>query len=203
MLVLSFIFLIIMYAVWAIIIGTIALMLLRLLMNYINVNPFTWPAMTVRRLSDPLINPVRRALMGFGVDPKYSPLITILLVILVGWFGLQLAATILNTAAGVWVAAHEKEFVALIGYIIYGLLAFYTLLIYMRIIFSWGMVSYANRVMRFLVNATDPLLVPLRRMIPPVAMFDLSALVALIVIWLFQAAVAGTLLRGLPLQFFK
>lgn len=203
MLILSLIYLVIMYAVWAIIIGTIALMLLRLLMSYIDVNPFTWPAMTMRRLSDPLVNPVRRALMGFGVDPKYAPLITILLVILVGWFGLNLATTILNTAAGVWDSAQRKEFVALVGYILYGLLAFYTLLIYIRIIFSWGMVSYSNRVMRFLVNATDPLLVPLRRMIPPLGMFDLSPIVALIIVWLFQAAVAGTLLRGLPLQFFK
>jgi YggT family protein len=202
MAIIGLIFLVVMYAVWTIIVVTIVLMLLRLLMTYIDVNPFTWPAMTVRRLSDPLVNPVRRALMGFGVDQKYAPLITILLVILVGWFSVQLAATILNTAAGVWYAAERKAFVALIGYILYGLLAFYTLLIFIRIIFSWGMVSYGNRVMRFLVNATDPLLVPLRRVIPPLGMMDISPIVAFIILWLFQAAVAGTLLRGMRLTFF-
>lgn len=202
MLVISSIFLVIVYAVWSIIIATIVLMLIRLLFNYMDVNPFTWYAMTVRRLSDPLINPVRSALMGFGVEGKYAPLITILLVILVGWFGLQLAATILNTAAGVWLSAQAGRLVALIGYIIYGLLALYTLLIFMRIIFSWGLVGYGNRVMRFLMNVTDPLLVPLRRMIPPLGMIDISPIVAFIILWLFQMAVAGTLLRGLPLQFF-
>ena len=62
--------------------------------------------------------------------------------------------------------------------------------------FAWVMVSYSNRLMRFLVNATEPLLGPLRRMIPPVGMFDISPFVAFIIIWLFQAAIAGTLLRS-------
>jgi YggT family protein len=56
--------------------------------------------------------------------------------------------------------------------------------------------------MRFLVNATDPLLLPLRRIIPPLGMVDISPIVAFIILWLFQAAIAGTLLRGLPLQFY-
>jgi YggT family protein len=50
--------------------------------------------------------------------------------------------------------------------------------------------------MRFLVNATEPLLGPLRRTIPSVGMFDISPFVAFIIIWLFQAAIQGTLLRG-------
>ena len=45
-------------------------------------------------------------------------------------------------------------------------------------------------------STTEPLLGPLRRTIPPFGMFDLSALVALIIIWVLQAAVAGTLLRS-------
>ncbi|HEX8144438.1 MAG TPA: YggT family protein [Pyrinomonadaceae bacterium] len=194
------IYLFITYGVVAIIVATIFLMLLRLLMNYADVNPFNRSAMMVRRLSDPLVNPVRRTLAGFGVEPKIAPLITVLLVILVGWFAVQLAASILNTMAGVLLALSRNSVVAVIGYLLYGLLAFYSLLIFIRIIFSWGMVSYSNRLMRFLANATDPLLVPLRRMIPPVAMFDLSPIAAFILIWLFQQAVAGTLLMGWPLR---
>jgi YggT family protein len=56
--------------------------------------------------------------------------------------------------------------------------------------------------MRFLVNATEPLLGPLRRMIPPVGTFDISPIIAFVILWLFQAAIAGTLLHGQPLQFF-
>ncbi len=192
------------FATWiviAFVTGTIIVVLLRLIANYADLNPFTWSALTIRRLTDPLITPVRRALVGFGVDPKYAPLVTILITILLGWFGLQLVASLANTVAGVLLSLQELAIVAIIGYVLYGLLAVYTLLIFIRIVFSWAMLSYSNRVMRFLVNTTEPLLGPLRRLIPPLGMFDISPFVAFIILWLFQAAIAGTLLRGLRLQF--
>ena len=190
------------WAVIAVIVGVIVLMLLRLLANQADLNPFGWSSLTIRRLTDPLISPVRRALMGFGVDPKYAPLVTILLAVLLGWFALQLVSSIANTLAGILFSLREHAVVPVVGYVLYGLLGFYTLLIFIRIIFSWGMISYSNRVMRFLVNATEPMLGPLRRMVPPLGTFDISPIVAFIILWLFQAAVAGTLLRGMPLRFF-
>lgn len=184
------------YAVAAIIIGVVLLMLLRFIVNYTDMNPFSRTALTVRRLTDPMLMPVRRALAGFGVDPKVAPLITVLLAILVGWFAVQLTDSILGTIAGVLLSMQQSRFIALVGYILYGALDIYSILIFIRIIFSWGMVSYSNRIMRFLVNVTDPLLVPLRRMLPPFGMLDLSPIVAFILIWLFKAAIAGTLLRA-------
>ena len=184
------------YAVAVVIIVVVALVLLRFIMNSADVNPFSRSVLTVRRLTDPLIMPVRRALAGFGVDPKVAPFVTILLTILVGWFAVQLTDSILGTAQGVFVSARQQKFIMLVGFILYGALDVYAILIFIRIIFSWGMVSYSNRVMRFLVNITDPLLVPLRRMIPPFGMLDLSPIVAFILIWLFKAAIAGTLLRA-------
>ena len=88
----------------------------------------------------------------------------------------------------------------MLGFILYGLISIYILLIIIRIVFSWGMVSYTNRVMRFLVDATEPLLGPLRRMIPPLGWIDISPIVAFLILWLFQAAIAGTLLRGATIQ---
>jgi YggT family protein len=190
------------WAVIAIIVATITLIVLRLIANYADLNPFSWPALTIRRLTDPLIGPVRRGLLGFGVDPKFSPLVAILIAILLGWFVLQLVSSIANTIAGVLLSLQQQLVVPVIGYVLYGLLAFYTLLIFIRIIFSWVMISYSNRVMRFLVNTTEPLLGPLRRIVPPLGRFDISPIVAFFILWLFQAAVAGTLLRGLPIVFF-
>ena len=57
-------------------------------------------------------------------------------------------------------------------------------------------VSYQNRVMRFLVNATEPLLGPLRRIVPTLGVFDISPLVALLILWFLQAAVAAVLLTA-------
>ena len=187
-------YVIITYAVVGVIVATIVLMLVRLLMNYMDVNPFTRPAMMVRRLSDPLLNPVRRSLMGFGFQPNFAPLVVILIAILLGWFAMQLAKDVLGTANGVILSASSGRFIALIGFLLYGALSVYELLIFIRIIFSWGAVSYANPVMRFLIKATDPLLVPLRRIIPPLGMMDISPIVAFILIWLFKKAIDGTLL---------
>lgn len=202
MIILARIYWFINWAIIAFIVAAVVLMLLRLIANQADLNPFGWSALTIWRLTDPFIGPVRRALMGFGVDPKYAPLVTILLAVLLGWFSLQLVASIANTLAGILLSLSQQAVVPIIGYVLYGLLSFYSLLIFIRIIFSWVMVSYSNRVMRFLVNATEPVLGPLRRIVPLVGTFDISPLVAFVIVWLFQAAIAGTLLRGWQIIFF-
>ena len=194
------------FVIVAVICAMIALMLVRFVMNYADLNPFSRPVILVRRLTDPFVNPVRRALAGFQISPNGAPLVTILLTILAGYFALMLAGGVLNTAAGVVLSLASGRaggVVALVGYLLYGLLTVYSLLIFIRIIMSWGRASHTNRLMRFLARATDPLLVPLRSMIPPVGMFDISPIVAFIIIWLFQGAVVMTLLRGWPVEFFR
>jgi len=202
MLILSRLYWIINAAVIVAIVAVIAVVLLRLLANQMNPNPFAWPSLTIRRLTDPLIGPTRRALLGFGVDPKYAPLVTILVTILLGWFSLQLVSSIANTLAGILLSLDKHAAIPIIGYLLYGLLAFYSLLIFIRIIFSWVTISYSNRLMRLLVNATEPLLGPLRRIVPLVGAFDISPIIAFLIVWLLQGAVAGTLLRGWPIMFF-
>lgn len=197
--------LLIRYLIIATIVSMIVLMIARFAMNYADLNPFSRPVMFVRRLTDPFVSPVRRKLAGFGIQPNGAPLVTILLTILVGYFAWMLASSVLNTLAGIIKALNSGgggAFVALLGYVIYGLLALYSTFIFIRIIFSWGQTDHVtNPVMHFLVKVTDPLLVPLRHMIPPVGMFDISPLVAFIIIWLFQAATAVTLLHDWPLTF--
>jgi len=178
------------------IVVVIALMILRLIADGMDLNPFGWTSRTVRRLSDGLVIPVRGGLRGFGIDAKFAPLVVILITILLGLFVSQLVVTVASTLAGVIVSARSGAVFRLIGFIISGLISIYILFITIRIIFSWGMVSYTNRVMRFLVNVTEPLLGPLRRTIPPLGWIDISPLVAILILWLFQQAVAGTLLSG-------
>ncbi|MFN2491638.1 MAG: YggT family protein [Pyrinomonadaceae bacterium] len=202
MIILSRLYWFISSAIIAAIVVVILLTLLRLIADQADLNPFGWSSLTIRRLTDRFIGPVRRALMGVGVDPKYAPLVTILVAILLGWFALQLVVSIANTLAGIFTSLREHAVIPIIGYLLYGLISFYILLIFIRIIFSWGMISHSNRVMRFLANATEPLLGPLRRLVPTIGTFDISPIVAFIILWLFQAAIAGTLLRGWPLMFF-
>jgi YggT family protein len=190
------VYMFIQYAVEAVVLGVVALMLVRLLLNFADLNPFSRPVIFVRRLSDPLVNPVRRSLVQFGFGPNITPLVVILISILLGWFVLQLAQSILLTFAGVVESVQAGRFIAVVGYLLYGFLTVYLLLITIRIIFSWGSVSYTNRVMRFLVNATDPVLLPMRRLVPPLGVFDISPLVVILIIYLLRTAVAAVLLNA-------
>lgn len=173
----------------------VVLLILRVIADSSNLNFFGWTYVTLRRLTDPFLVRVRGALRGFGVNPKYAPLVTILIVILVGWLAIRMTDTILGTVLGVMEAIQKRSMARTMGHLLIGLLSIYSLLIFTRIVFSWTMGSYSSRFMRFLYRTTEPLLAPLRRMIPPVGMFDISAFVAFIIIWILEAAVAGTLLR--------
>ena len=57
----------------------------------------------------------------------------------------------------------------------------FTVLIFLRVIFSW-MVRERGQLMHFLVQCTDPLIVPLRKVLPMVWMIDFSPMVALILL---------------------
>ncbi|NLE44334.1 MAG: YggT family protein [Chloroflexi bacterium] len=55
-------------------------------------------------------------------------------------------------------------------------------------------VSYYHPVMRFLIEITEPLLGPLRRVIPPIGGLDFSPMVALIIIWVVEQVIRMMLL---------
>ena len=189
-------FLFLTWAVEAAIVLIVVLMILRLIANAADLNPFSWASRTIRRLSDPFVMSARSALLRLGVDPKFAPLVVILIAILLGWFFLWLTEEVASTLIGLLISFKAANPIMALGYIIYGALSVYIVLIFMRIVFSWGMVSHSNRLMRFLVNTTEPLLGPLRRIIPPLGIMDISPIFAFLILWLFQRAIMGTLLRG-------
>lgn len=57
----------------------------------------------------------------------------------------------------------------------------FTVILFLRIIFSW-MVRERGPLMAFLIQCTEPVLAPLRRLLPRVGMIDFSPIVAFILI---------------------
>lgn len=187
--------LVVQYAVVAAIVAVAALLLLRALVNRADMNPFGWLPLNVRRATDPLISPVRRGLARSGLDPKYAPLVAFLVSLLFGYFAVRLFNNLWSTLYNVILSVTLHRPLMLAGSLLYGVLALYTLLIFMRIVCSWIM-SPANRLLFFLIRATEPVLAPFRRLIPPVRMFDISPIIVLFLLQLLQEAVAGTLLAA-------
>ena len=205
MVILKTLYLFITWGVMALAIAAIALIILRSIYNYADVNPFRRSAISLKRATDPMVLPIRRLLVAFRLEPKVAPFIAILLIILIGYFVVQVASSVLNTIAGILYAVTSgvPGFpIAIVGYLVFGLLGLYTLAIFVRIFLSYGGLGYGNRWMRFLIRITEPLMGPLRRKIRPVGMFDISPIIAFLILWVLQAAVAATLLKGWPVQFF-
>jgi YggT family protein len=192
------------FGIVAVILAGILLILLRSLFKRLDVNPFTWHAINVKRVTDPIVLPVRAMLVAMRVDPIVAPVIVIVVFIVIGFFVIQVVNGFLNTVAGIYTAASSGQpnaAVGILGYVLYALVGLYELLIFARIIMQWFVVSYGKR-MRFLIRVTEPLLAPLRRIIPLVGMFDFSPIIAFIILWVLQSAIAATLLSGWQVRYF-
>ena len=62
------------------------------------------------------------------------------------------------------------------------------LLVLGRVLMSWFDPGRSNQVSRFLIQATEPILAPVRRFLPQTSTFDFSALIVLLLL--------GTLMRA-------
>jgi YggT family protein len=73
------------------------------------------------------------------------------------------------------------------------LIQIYIVVLFLRAIFSWfpppsgGMTTFY----RILLDLTEPVLAPLRRVIPAAGMFDLSFLVLILFLYIVRARVCG------------
>ena len=56
------------------------------------------------------------------------------------------------------------------------------LLVLGRVLMSWFDPGRSNQVSRFLIQATEPILAPVRRFLPQTGMFDFSALIVLLLL---------------------
>jgi len=80
---------------------------------------------------------------------------------------------------------------ALIGFVLYGLLSIYILFIFIRFISSW-FVFTRNTFLGFVQRVTDPILIPARRLIPTIGMFDISAMLVLLLLGFLQTIILRT-----------
>ena len=185
------------YIVATILLVIILAMTLRLIFNYSDPNPFgslgrfaAW----LREKTDSIVRPVADWLAMGRFDKRLAPLITILLACLVGYFFLQAVGAATFTLDGIILSLSSGKILAFVGYLLYGLLSFLSLAIFIRIILLWFLI-YGNWFSRFLARVTDPVLLPARRLIPPLGgMIDISPIIVLVLIDLFQRAVLATLI---------
>ena len=182
---------------WGAFLVFLLFMVLRLIFNYADPNPFGAVGRfgsRIRKLTEKWVYPAARFLSTFRVDPRLAPLITIFIGLVVTYFASSIIGNtffvIDGLTAGV-ITGNPKMFV---GFVLYGLLSVLVLFIFIRFLAQW-FVFARKTFLGFVMKVTNPIMLPVQRLIPPIGMFDISAMLVLLVISFLQSIVLNVFVR--------
>ncbi len=169
----------------------VAVLVLRLIFNYTDPNPFGKIgrfSYHLKKRTDRFVYPAARFLANFRVDTRLAPILTALIGGVLIYFGLQIIGNTLFVIDGLTTGVMRGNPKFFIGFVLYGLLSVLVLFIFIRFISSW-FVFHRNTFLGFVMRVTDPIMLPFQKLIPTIGMFDISAMVVLILIGLLQTLV--------------
>lgn len=184
--------------VWSLFGAVAVLLIVRVIYNYTDPNPFGKIGRLgykVRKLTERSVYPASRLLANFRIDPRLAPIVTLLISLVIAYFLTQIVASTFFVIDGITLGVQLANTKMVIGFILYGLLSILVLFIFIRFLSYW-FVFANNTFFAFVARVTDPILNPVRRLIPPVGMFDISAMLVLILISVLQAVVLNLFVRN-------
>lgn len=176
---------------WGAFLIFLTLLLLRLIFNYADPNPFGAVGRLgykIRKITERFVYPASRFLANFRIDVRLAPILTILIALVLTWFASQIIGNTLFIIDGLTTGVATGNPKMFIGFVLYGLLSVLVLFIFIRFISSW-FVFTRNTFLGFVKRVTDPILIPFQRLIPPIGMLDISAMVVLLLIGFLQSLV--------------
>lgn len=154
------------------------------------INPFgAWPRF-VRQISDPVLLRLEKRVIAAGGSPQNAPLWLLGLVIAAGLILVSLTNWFIGILAGLSAAVNGGPRV----WLRLGVSAVFTILmaaILIRVIASWLGIGPYRSWMRPVVALTSWLIDPIRRILPPMGMFDFSPMVAWLVLYVVRGFVLG------------
>ena len=184
-------------AVWAIFLVFAAILLLRLIFSYTDPNPFGTLGRfgyKIRKLTEKWVYPSARFLANFRIDIRLAPLLTLLIALVFTYFGLQIIGNTFFVIDGLTAGVVMGNPKVVIGFVLYGLLSILVLFIFIRFISSW-FVFTRKTFLGFVMRVTNPIMLPVQRLIPPIGMFDISAMIVLLVVSFLQSIVLNLFVR--------
>jgi len=187
--------------VWMILWGAflvfLVLMILRLIFSYADPNPFGRVGrfgIKIRKITEKSVYPAARFLANFRVDTRLAPLVSIFVALVFTYFASQIIGNTFFVIDGLTTGVVAGNPKMVIGFILYGLLSILVLLIFIRFLAQW-FVFTRNTFLGFVMRVTDPIMLPVQRLIPPIGMFDISAMIVLIAIFVLQSVVLNVFVR--------
>lgn len=151
----------------------VTVFLLRVLLPLVRADARNQLSQAVIRLTNPLVLPLRRVLRPIGKFDT-SSLVALLIV--------QFATTAVLWLLGAypWVFTLPQFIHIALLSLLLTILQFYTFAILLYILLSWIAPGTYSPGAMLLSSLCEPLLAPVRRIIPPIAGLDLSALIVVI-----------------------
>lgn len=158
------------------------------------INPFSRVARIARKTVDPLLAPVERRVVRAGGLPSSAPLWALGAAVLAGVVVLSLLGFLRGQVAmsAIMAQAGIRGISTLL--VSWAFLVLRVALL-IRVISSWVRVSPYSRWIRWTFVLTEPMLRPLRRIIPTIGMIDITPLVAYFALGLLESLVVG-MIRG-------
>ncbi len=146
-------------------------LMLRLLLEAIRADFYNPVCQALIKVTDPLVRPVGKLLPQVG-RINMAGLLVLYAIQLAGLFVLALLGA----------APFDPILLALMAVLrlVRLLLMIYLLLIFAGVILSWIGQNFRHPIVPLIFQLTDPVLAPIRRVLPPLGGFDLSPLVAII-----------------------
>lgn len=176
----------------------LGMLILRLIFNFADPNPFGKIGRfgyKLRRITERWIYPAARLFAMYGIDTRYAPIVTMLIAFVLAYFITQIIGNTFFVIDGLTAGVVAGQLNVVVGFVLYGLLSLLVLFIFIRFLSTW-FVFARGTFLAFVGRVTDPILRPVQRLIPPIGMFDISAMIVLIVISLLQSVVLNIFVRG-------
>lgn len=189
----STILLVVRYAVFTVFAIAVLVAVAAWLVRTRRIPPFSTTSKTLRQATDPVLRPIERRVVRSGGTPAQAGWWLVIGVAVVGVLLVSLAQWLVGAWSSFRGAAHggPRDLVYLAVVIVFDVLFF---AIFARVIASWLGAFRYSRWMRPVYWLTDWIIEPIRRLLPPTGMIDLSPLVALLLLWLLKRFVFGVLL---------
>jgi len=182
--------------------GSVALILLLLFRIAVPPDRFRFGTASIPyrigRLTDFLVSPVH-AVMPPGTHPAVPAILAIFAVILIGYFAAGVFDdVVIRGVGGFAISLTSGRPIAAVGFLLYGAVSLYVILLVIRILFSWIRIGYhgAGRFTRFLFEITEPALAIFRSILPPLGGFDLSPILLFFLLQLVKRGIWSIFIAG-------
>jgi YggT family protein len=152
------------------------------------VSPFGPLARFFRQHIDPLLEPVERRVVRAGGQPANAPWWALAATVVLGIVLLALLDFVGGLVADVMVGVSEGPG-GLVRLLIFWTFTVLRIAILVRVIASWLPVGPYSPWIRWSFTLTEPILRPLRRIIPPFRQIDLTPLIAFFALGLLESFV--------------